>query len=315
MMLAAVIVGQILFAGGDDVALAKYIEKQYHAPVAILADAQRRWPKAIYESKTDRREELRDLGVRLNSTDLKDGRFGMCKASWPVLFYMTQWRDQYKGFGRSPRARVEGGRVALTCDDADVSISEAFPADLGFTVSWHWFFEGARLVVRARNVSPADYVNLVAKAVGAKVVGRGKNFYLDFDPTEYRRRANEMFRDLMAKKLEIGPVCVADYNYSMKVLAAIGDADLSKYMSDPANSEVLKDPMSTELRQAAIERLMDLFPVNGQPKTEPYSESMWQAWERLQTEADFSKMYPVFFTRGFAGTMVEAKRGGKKFVF
>ncbi len=304
--LAAVLSSTITFAGGDDIALSRFVESQYHRPVAILAETGRKWPKAAYVELSDKVEERRILAQRLDATSLKDNVFGISKAPWPLMFYDTQWRDRYKGFGEAPEVQVEDGKVSVRCAKGDLDIEQALPAALQAKVEMHWFYKQARLVIVAVDVPVDEYVSLVAKAVGAKVVRKEKDYYLDFDPAEYRRRAISLMKGCLERGEAHSPIGLEDFDFSSQVLGAISDADLTKYMRSQESTN-LPGPLVGSLEQSAVRRIKARFPV--EPNDRKYDPTVVAAWARISSDADISKLYAVYFPFGFAAIMVKGRVG------
>ncbi len=53
----------------------------------------------------------------------------------------------------------------------------------------HWFFSDAMFLVNVEAMDELSFAKLLAKSLGATVVDRGKDYYLDLDPTKYKDRA------------------------------------------------------------------------------------------------------------------------------
>ncbi len=119
-------------------------------------------------------------------------------------------------------------RILAESQGAGNSLEELVPITLKKPIHWHWYFNEAHLIVKLPEMSESDYAKALAKALGAKVVDRGKDFYLDLDIPEYRRRALASY-DAMPSLLP-SPGIRAECDFAQAVVGNIQDETLAKAM-------------------------------------------------------------------------------------
>lgn len=295
----------VTFAGGDDAKLAAFLADRLHEPVVILSEPKRVWSKFSYETQTDSSEELRILTRRMDSSKLSPGLLGFGAAGWPHAFYLTQRRDQYKKFGEGVKPAMDGDTVTGKTGRNGVALDQAFPPGFPLRVSWHWFYGDAQLVIEVSKASPEKYLKLVAAAIGATPVKTKDGFLLDFDPAAYKSRAIALLDSLTRRKLE-DVLHVQDYAYTTAVLQSIPDTRLKELMVKPDHTEFFPDPLAGSLRVLAVARIKRTFPVDDDRVGR--SQSVIDAWNKIQARCDFDKMHVAFYTTGVMAIMVEPKR-------
>ena len=188
------------FAGGGDFDLCRSLAGATKQPTVLLAEPSRKWHKA--DLSYDDFAELKGKVRKVFSLDEPTGKtWGLAGASYPEDFYFLQHRAAY-GDAFKPVKAVVGGEasvVTISTPDGAVSLSGMLSVLHKKPVTWHWFFEGSMLVGDARGASEDAYLKCVADALGAKIVDRGTDYYLDFDASRYRARARALLADLSSE--------------------------------------------------------------------------------------------------------------------
>lgn len=87
-----------------------------------------------------------------------------------------------------PETAVANGVVTFSTEKTETLQLESLK---GFSkpVEVHWFYTDQIVGVSAKGVPELDFLNHIARGMGAKVVNTTKSFKIDFDPVEVRTRA------------------------------------------------------------------------------------------------------------------------------
>lgn len=126
----------------------------------------------------------------------------------PPFRYVTPPRDAMK---EGVVTWTTGGGEAFRLEDIDNAFSKP--------IVYHWTQEPYAMVARVNGVQEGDFVRLVAKAVGAKLVSTKEQYRLEFDPNEFRRRARNTLRAVTPDRLRaMRPVARATYELCLAAL-------------------------------------------------------------------------------------------------
>jgi hypothetical protein len=96
---------------------------------------------------------------------------------------------------------IQDGKVTLATKGKD-RLDPMSLAKVPFSkpVKVHWFYEGLPVAVNVREMPEADFLKYMAKAVGAKLFIGAKEYRLDFDPDEVRKRTINLLSSWMANR-------------------------------------------------------------------------------------------------------------------
>jgi hypothetical protein len=248
----------ITFSGGNDRALAEFLDRQSHQPIAFLADAERRWPKVTIPSNLSPKDRAEILLQRLGAQKTFDSTFVFGVRAWPCFFHIVSFRPSYlREFG-AVRAEIvnKEDRIAAESQGAGNNLEELVPITLKKPIHWHWYFNEAHLVVKLPEMSESDYAKALAKALGAKVVDRGRDLYLDLDIPEYRRRSLASYEAMPS--LLPSPGIKAECDFAQAVIGNIQDDILGKAMATRGGQVAWTTPYPAVV-EASNRRISHLF--------------------------------------------------------
>jgi hypothetical protein len=275
------------FVGGSDFDLCHAIAETAKAPVFVLAESDRKWEKVAVSA-----DDLKSLRLKVRSKLGLDpsggGTWGLSAAAYPRNLFWLQYRPRYRqDFAKAnPHLEQAGGQISLSTPDGAVCLSAVFSVQLKKRVTWHWFFDDCMLAGEADGVDEDAYVRCVAEALGAKVVDRESEFYLDFDPVRYRARALAEL-DAMASDPLVRPFMVADCAYDAACLNWLTDDQLRDLFSNPANEREYDSSADASVTAAAKGRLETHFPVHRDNVER--SESALTTWKTIAPQIDWSR--------------------------
>lgn len=290
------------FGGGPDAKLVEALDAQTPLAFSLLADSSRAWPAAtVGEEATTRREQIKLICARVGLENRFGDSLGLASTRWPREFYLIERRDRYDTAPiQPPKIELHHGLISAKTTDRPTALEYAFPR-LAKPVSWHWYFQDARLWIRAKDVPEKSYVLMIAESIGAVVKESKSGYYLDLDPKAYRRRAVAMFDDLQRRGIE-DVLSTEDYAYSSRVLQWIDDATLLRAMKGRQPTFLLDRPMTKTLRESADARLRRHFMSAG--------GSSAAAWQSVRQGKDFDAMRVGFYPSGSMAIYVPPLRKG-----
>src|SRR4051812_11533026 len=102
---------------GSDVDLARQIYVQTGKPVALLADAHRKWSKQVIGYSDEKELRLR-LAAKLGLETPAGENFGLSTEAYPDKFYLLLQRQSYESaFGKGVvRHSHKDGKVSVTTE-------------------------------------------------------------------------------------------------------------------------------------------------------------------------------------------------------
>lgn len=257
--------------------------------VALVAAPNWRLKKTVvsYESEKELRKRLSSLlDIEMDGSEDIRGSPG----GWPEAFYFLERREAYKkGLGQEGKFVVSrvGGKLSIITDGA-VTLATALSCLRSNRVTWHWFYEGIQLSVRASNLSEEDYIGLISGTVGAKLKREGKDYKFLFDAESYRSRGISTLLSSAKRNSKPGGTA-ADYLFSAAVLKWIPKAKLDALFVE---RRLMEPPwydttsVST-IQTAAYNRLKNRFPVEVDGI---YRDKSWiDLWDRMRERIDWNQ--------------------------
>lgn len=300
-MLSLALAPYLLFGGGTDLALAETIQRLHGSVGAVLVGPSS-WPKFEVKEEPPEKEKL-PLVVRRFRLDGNVNTGGFSPEAWPANFFFLNRRSHYPAATAKKPGRVtlKDGFVTTVLEAA--TLSQAVPSNLPERVTWHWFFDSARVAVSAKNAPWKEYVAALADAVGAKRDPKKKTFHLDFDPKAYRKRAVQTLVQLAASDL----AGKAEYDFTKLVLQEATDAQLLWLFEEPNRLLEIETKRGSTLHKAAIRRALDLM---SEQSPVPRHASTIAAWEKMRDKIEWDEPPVVVVQQtGFCGTRFQGKDG------
>lgn len=118
---------------------------------------------------------------------------------WPLRAVRPYWREgEYSPPGQKAIVEDAEGRLTIRLGPGEAIPISKLGAYLRLraTVSGHWFYQKLAVAVAADRAEKDALVDLIAQAVGAKVIRSDLGIELAFDPAEFGKRAAETFERL-----------------------------------------------------------------------------------------------------------------------
>jgi hypothetical protein len=326
-LLAAATVGHagtLEFQGGDASALAKAVAVAKQTAVAAL----------IYDSKS-----TKPFSMPLNKAEdfAKDfpryarwfpsmGKgMGLSKGKLPLEFYSPFPSTKASSFGMTafdlPRDAI-GNTVTVSTDKGTfISMMRLAKWNWPKSVQMHWFFQNMAIALTSLKRSPAETLDAVARAVGARLSESDSAFSIDFNPREFRSRCIESLAEPVAfdskrehwtndpERDPFYPIAAAERTLQLEAVKVITDEQLETIFESPGKGCPIDVAKGSPLYYAimskigAYEKCVAKY-VKG-------SEQAQDAYRDMLREIDVSKPPRVYFASPLGVSVaVAAKNGG-----
>jgi hypothetical protein len=248
------------FPGGTVYDLAKSVQAATNQSVAIAVFEPGRYKRFDYEP-TDLNEMCRAIraATQLWNAPGSDYAFHpgrLLRSRINVAPVMSGERGHRWSGASIPSEAIAEGMITFKTENGQalmVNGSELVPEIK--VEGGHWTFADYGIVADLKAVSPQDFLRIVAKTVGAKLIPIKGGFRFDFDPQEFRLRAQRTFQefgkpDALAK---LTPQQRSDFDLSLAALNAATPQQLTEAFEDQGSQARI--PIGPNLRGVAVARL------------------------------------------------------------
>jgi hypothetical protein len=198
--LAALSQAAFSFVGGSEASFAGELQKAVKKPVVLLSTGDPIPPIKVDSNIT--LESFRRLVRTRAGMEPGGAILGLSRPSWPEGFYFRQ-SLAYAKLQRQPEAQdveahVQGAKVLHIRSTGGSWSLEQLRQKTAFNVTWHPYYDPARVVISAEDCTTQEVLEAVAAAIGARLTQSEGRFRLNFDPQSYRRRATALLSQPLA---------------------------------------------------------------------------------------------------------------------
>jgi hypothetical protein len=265
----AVAILTFAFPGGDEADYAKCIAKTFDVSVVMFVDGESRWRQTTIKDRRESSTKLRSLTTfrRSGTFNDEDRLWSVWPRSWPFHFAHKQNVHSYLGRFLEQTSEFRLSSSRFTFEPKSVHSSTLNPHSLGRLstfealtlddcsklklekpVLWHWYFDEARLLVRANNAPLKPLWKAIAQSVGGTWVERDSSYFIDLDVKEFRKRWTNMAFD---SDLANSPFWKRQFVLTNAVFGAMSDQALRKLLETRTGRVELEAKPGTALRTAA----------------------------------------------------------------
>lgn len=314
LMSIALAASTFSFAGGSSCELAVAISRELNKPIAILLDGRLAIPNFTFEW-ADADEFWIRLRSRTALESVRDNPSTLYPSAWPTGILLREFLPEYM-VATNPSALPKGVEE-LPSFSLPSRQGEVYSV-IGITsVNWrkpvvaHWTYKYISLAISGRELDIKVLTNLIAQAVGGRLVDAESEYRIDFDPETFRRRAIAGY-NMLAQDEKFGFRSV-DFEYASAVFSLVSNVDLERLYASENNSIDVELPFFSRAHDLVFKRLESRF---GALSGREVDESTAQAWARIQEGADFTKPFRARLrTDGHVFTIIQAKDPKGAYVF
>lgn len=206
----------VTFPGGGPVELAASIADSTQKPAVIAELAMRGFAKFDYDTAN-----MTDMARTIfANTALRQapGEYAYHPDTIPASFIQVEpfsgrWSPpNFRYTNLAPEA-VKDGKVTWAPRPGEALRTQNLENRFSKAVRFHWTQEPYAIMAKVTDLPEADFVRLVAKALGGKYSSRKEAYVIDFDPDEFRKRARNTLATAKPKDLErLGPLSRSNYD-------------------------------------------------------------------------------------------------------
>lgn len=268
----------ISFSGGNDYDLCRVISQSVQKPVAIVAEPGRVWKAFNFNSDPS---YFDILTVERGGICHAPGKsWGLSMPAYPLGLYFTMQSSFYTSKFRMATVFTKStdGRMSVLTANGAATLGQIF-AKTQKPVRWHWFFDNFRISAYCLATDENTLVQTIADAIGAQVVDKGDEFYLDFNPKEYRKRALSTIESLLNG---IHSSISTDLAITRSCLIWMTDEELSSLFESPGKVILSNPPLASAgrgwrtptLQDVTMEIRRPLYPTNSIGLSRTYIKSV-----------------------------------------
>jgi len=114
-----------------------------------------------------------------------------------------------------PAGAVQKGRVTFSTEKSDGLDLGSLNGQMSKPVTVHWILKDAVVCCQVAGLSEDDFLKWVAKSAGGRLISTAKDYTLDIDPIEIRRRAI----NTISRQVSVGNVAVAEQVKAFRIAA------------------------------------------------------------------------------------------------
>lgn len=242
----------VTFPGGNLSDLAKSIADSTKQGVVIEAGAGERAPRFSYDP-ANLNEMARQIqastGFRRSPGGehvFHHGRLGGHLFGVNLVNRLGNSNAWLQG-GTVPENFLNDGKVTLQTRSGQSHTLGSLPAGLlNKPLQTHWLFERAVFKAWVTDMPALDFMNMVAKAIGGKVLQRQDRYVLDIDAAEIQRRAQASLAFVQADRRYAGSSLRdrLEVELSRAALGAIGGAQVNSLLATPTGRIQMELPAS-----------------------------------------------------------------------
>jgi hypothetical protein len=158
-----------------------------------------------------------------------------------------------------PATAVHNGMVTFKTEKSDALQSGSLGA-FSRPVKSHWYFQQIPIFVSVTDMPEADFLKWAAKAVGGRLLVTEKEYMIDIDPVEVRRRviATIQKQVLPAANTPEGAMELKERNFRIAGINALSAAQISETLKTPGGQSKIALSPRSPLAKLALQRLRDL---------------------------------------------------------
>ena len=159
-----------------------------------------------------------------------------------------------------PATAIHNGLVTFKTEKADALQSGSLGGGLSRPVKSHWYFQQVPIFVSVTDMPEAEFLKWAAKAVGGRLLITEKEYTIDIDPVEVRRRAIATIQKqtLPAANTPEGAIELKERNFRIAGINALSAAQITEALkSQDGQSKITISPRSP-LATLALQRIRDM---------------------------------------------------------
>ncbi|MFZ4507083.1 MAG: hypothetical protein ACOYON_05220 [Fimbriimonas sp.] len=148
---------------------------------------------------------------------------------------------------------ISAKRVSTSTGGSTFALASLQNQKFSKPIRVHWFIQRQFVAASASKERESTFLRLVALAAGAEFYESPKEYRIDFEPSEFRKRALFTYQAVGAKN-GLG-FTRADLAFSGAVLRDLSDEQLREVYKKPDNQVQFPMPINSELYKLAVGRL------------------------------------------------------------
>jgi len=282
----------VTFPGGNVSDLAKSIAEATKQGVVIEAGAGERAPRFSFDP-SNLNEMARQIqtstGFRRSPGGehvFHHGRLGGHLFGVNLVNRLGNSNSWIQG-GAVPENFLNDGKVTLQTRSGQSHTLGSLPAGLlNKPLQTHWIFDRAVFKAWVTDMPALDFMNMVAKAIGGKVLQRQDRYVLDIDAAEIQRRAQASLAFVQADRRYAGSSLRdrLEVELSRAALGAIGGAQVNALLATPSGRLQMELPASMRPALSAYIQavLSDATQEVQMRQSEDRQSQLWESFVREQ---------------------------------
>lgn len=252
-MLAALILG-FSFDGGEAIKLASAASIATNLPVVLYMGEEDTKPKASFESRT-----VEDFGTLFTShtglLQVENSGLAFHSPGYSLDLIMRNHSDFEKSYQRKNEGffLAADGKISTGLSGASTDLGQLEELKFSKPVKAHWFLKSARIVTRAIRTEEKEFLGMVSKAVGGKLVETTDSYSIELDPDELRERG--AFTYQATAQMAKGNFSIAESLFSTEALTSLSDDQIYKLYEKPGSQLILTVKNGSRLFKLAMAKL------------------------------------------------------------
>jgi hypothetical protein len=313
----------LTFGGGDTCSLASLMLQHRHRPVAALIYDNR--PIKAFKLPLFKPEDFRrDFNLRTGWFSVIGKRIGLSKNIWTSDIYhpfptkdptsaLKVFDIPEKGVARLITLAMPKG----TYLPVKLLLLESWPKPLKI----HWLYQKLAISLQANEAQPEDVLDAIARCVGGTLVIADKEYRIDFDPKEFRKRSIETLsrvvafdptRDLPGSNPAgdpFAPVLSANRVVLLEAVRGMSDKELGNAFAKEGQGMPIYAQPDSPLAEAIHSKIRAYYKMVEGPAMRG-SEQAIEAYRGALEKIDFSKVPHVYFASPLSASVAVGMKGG-----
>jgi len=272
------------FPGGNVHSLTSTIASASGKPVVISCNMATQFKKFSFELK-DPKDLVRLIRVKTGLESQSKNALGLSFSCLPDEIYS-------RTLTRAPQTAPVILRPSLLVQDgivngkstAEALISVKDLKSLGWSkpLKVHWAFEKYQLAFSATKASEIQFLTAVSNAIGAKLSSTDKEFSIDFDSDEYRKRAINSLTSGEPYELRNSPKDILEVQareqLGVQILRTASNKQLSEAFVAPGNGFLIDAPPGSPIFSASSTLIASMRACATQTDRDHISASNGMKW-------------------------------------